>query len=110
MTQNHEKHNFKAAQKITFFLTFFVYKPSQNRAPVWEWWRFEEKVLNMPINVQFISEHVFYWEIKFLQHSLRRVTNRKLSFLQLKLRVFMFYPKIADQQISQKNTSKIAEK
>ena len=34
-TQNHEKRHFKTSQKNILFLTFFVYKPSKNRAPVW---------------------------------------------------------------------------
>ena len=85
-------------KQIRFFLRFSFKKTSQNRAPVWEWWRFQEKALKIPINLQFMFEHVFYWKIKFLQHSLRRVTNRKLCFLQLKLSNFMFYAEIADQK------------
>ena len=87
-----------------------MYKPSQNRAPVWEWWRFQEKLLKMLIILQLFFEHVFYWKIKFFQHSLTRVTNRKLCFLQLKLSMFTFHPKIAPRKKTPKNTSKIVKK
>ena len=73
---------------------------------MWEWWRFQEKVLKMSIILQFIFEHVFYWKIKFFQHSVTRVTNRKLCFLQLKLSMFTFYPKIASRKKTPKNTTK----
>ena len=77
---------------------------------MWEWWRFQEKVLKMSIILQFIFEHGFYWKIKFFQHSLTRVTNRKLCFLQLKLSMFTFYPKIASRKKTPKNTSKMVKK
>ena len=87
-----------------------MFKPSQNRAPVLEWWRFQEKALKVSIILQFIFEHVFYGKIKFFQHGLTRVTNRKLCFLQLKLSMFTFYPKIASRKKTPKNTSKMVKK
>ena len=77
---------------------------------MWEWWRFQEKVLKMSIILQFVFEHVFYWNIEFFQHSLTRVTNRKLCFLQLKLSMFTFHPKIASRKKTPKNTSYMRQK
>ena len=63
----------------------------------------------MQINLQFMVGHVFYWKIKFFQHSVTRVTNRKLNFLQLKLSMFTFYPEIVSRKKTPKNTSKIVQ-
>ena len=52
----------------------------------------------------------FLLKNKFFQHRLTRVTNRKLCFLQLKLSMFTFYPKIASRKKTSKNTSKIVKK
>ena len=39
--RNHKKRLRKHTPKnVWFFLFFFVPRPSQNRAPVWEWWQF----------------------------------------------------------------------
>lgn len=73
---------------------------------MWEWWRFQEKVLKVSIILQFMFEHGFYWKIKFFQHSLTRVTNRKLCFLQLKLSMFTFHPKIASRKTTPKTPLK----
>ena len=64
----------------------------------------------MSIMLQFVFEHVFSLKIKFFQHSLTRVTNRKLCFLQLKLSMFTFYTKIASRKKTPKNTSKMVKK
>ena len=48
--------------------------------------------------------------MRFFQHTLTCLTTRKRCFLQWKLSIFMFYPKIETQKNEQKNTSKIMKK